>query len=60
MKYNKKETLCHIISKTFPCCIKDFNQIIFDEDYNIDTIPSFFSNVLVIDLDCVEKNKAKI
>lgn len=49
MKYNKKETLGHIISKTFPCCIKDFNQIIFDEDDNIDTIPSFFSNVLVID-----------
>ena len=60
MKYNKKETLGHIISKTYPCCIKDFNQIIFDEDDNIDTIPSFFSNVLVIDLDCVEKNKAKI
>ena len=59
MKYNKKETLDHIISKTFPNCVKDYNQIILDEDDNLNTIPSIFTDVLVIDLDCVEKNKAK-
>lgn len=59
MKYNKEKTLDHIISKTFPCCVKDFNQVILDEDDNLNNIPSFFTDVLVIDLDCVEKNKAK-
>lgn len=59
MKYCKKETLNHTISNIFPCCIKDFNRLIYDEDDNLNKLPHLFQDVLVIDLDCVEKNKAK-
>ncbi len=54
MKYNKVETKKHIVSQSYPCCVKDFNQIVLDEDDNLVTLPSFFTDVEVLDLDCVE------
>lgn len=59
MKYNKIETLNHIVSKSFSCCVKDFNEIILNEDDLLTVKPTFFSDVDVIDLDCVELNLAR-
>lgn len=54
MKYNKVETKKHIVSQTYSCCVKDFNQIVLDEDDSLVELPSIFTNVEVLDLDCVE------
>ena len=59
MKYNKIETINHIVSQNYPCCLKDFNQVILDEDNSLITLPTLFSDVTVIDLDCIEIIKAK-
>ncbi len=59
MKYNKIETLNHTVSKSFSCCVKDFDDIILEEDDLLSVKPNLFSNVDVIDLDCVELNLAK-
>ncbi|NHM08354.1 hypothetical protein G4D82_14085 [Flavobacterium sp. CYK-4] len=59
MKYNKAATISHTLSTTYPCCVKDFNQVILEEDDNLVALPNYFTNVNVIDLDCVELNKAK-
>lgn len=59
MKYNKVETKKHLVSQTYPCCVKDFNQIVLDEDDSLTTLPTFFTDVEVLDLDCVEIEKAR-
>lgn len=59
MKYNKAETKKHIVSQTYPCCVKDFNQIVLDEDDSLVTLPTIFTDVEVLDLDCVEIEKAR-
>lgn len=59
MNYNKLETKNHLVSQTYPCCVRDFNQIVLDEDDSLNTLPSFFTDVEVLDLDCVEIEKAR-
>ncbi|MCQ4142241.1 hypothetical protein [Chryseobacterium sp. EO14] len=58
MKYNKVETLKHVIAISYANCVKDYNQIVLDEDDSINLLPTIFDNVQVIDLDCVEKKLA--
>lgn len=60
MKYNKNETLNHIVSQKYPCCIKDYNDIILSEDDLLVSKPSYFKDVEAIDLDCVEIETAKL
>lgn len=60
MKYNKKETENHPILISFNLCKKDFNEVILKDDDSLNELPDFFNNINVIDLDCVELNKAKI
>lgn len=59
MKYNKVETKKHIVSQENPCCVKDFNQIVLDEDDSLAVLPNIFTDAEVIDLDCVEIEKAR-
>lgn len=59
MKYNKNKTLTHIISKTYPCCVKDYNEIVKHEDNSLTEVPNYFTKTDVIDLDCVERERAK-
>lgn len=59
MNYDKTQTENHIVSKTHTCCVKDFNQIILNEDNNLAALPTTFNNVTVLDLDCVEIINAK-
>lgn len=60
MKYNNNETLNHIVSKSYPCCVKDFNEVVFNEDDSLSEIPDYFAETDVIDLDCVEIERARI
>ena len=59
IKYNRVETLNHASAKAYPNCIKDYNLLILSEDNNLNEKPDFFSDVLVLDLDCAEIIKAK-
>jgi len=59
MEYNKVETENHIVSRTYFCCIKDFNRIILEEDDSLSVLPTVFTDIKVIDLDCVEIEKAR-
>jgi len=59
MKYNKLETEKHVISQSYQCCVKDYNEIVLNEDDSITVIPTIFTDVNVIDLDCVEKIRAQ-
>lgn len=60
MKYNKTDTQNHIVSLAHESCLKDFNQIVLDEDDSISVLPTYFINdEIVLDLDCVEVNLAK-
>ncbi|MFD1770842.1 hypothetical protein [Sphingobacterium suaedae] len=59
MKYSKSSTLNHPLAQSYPECVKDINQVIFDEDDNLVVPGNSFTEVEVIDLDCVESKVAK-
>lgn len=59
MKYNKVETKKHVVSQENPCCVKDFNLVILNEDNSLAVLPNVFTDVEIIDLDCVEIEKAR-
>jgi len=54
-KYNKGETLKTSLAQQFKGCVKDYNIIFKDNDDNLGTIPNYFTDVEVIDFDCIEK-----
>lgn len=54
-KYNKEETLKTSLSQKYKECVKDYNIIFRDNDNNLNTTPNYFTNVEVIDFDCIEK-----
>lgn len=55
MKYSKEETLKTSLAQQFKRCVKDYNIIFKDNDDNLRTIPNYFTDVEVIDFDCIEK-----
>lgn len=55
MKYSKEETLKTSLAQQFKRCVKDYNIIFKDNDNNLRTIPNYFTDVEVIDFDCIEK-----
>jgi hypothetical protein len=59
MKYDKLETNNHSVNLSHPCCNKDFNQILLDEDDSLAILPNVFNAAVVIDLDCVEVENAR-
>ena len=54
-KYSKEETLKTSLAQQFKGCVKDYNIIFKDNDDNLGTIPNYFTDVEVIDFDCIEK-----
>ena len=54
-KYNKEETLNTSLAQQYNECVKDYNIIFKDNDNNLDVTPSYFTNVEVIDFDCIEE-----
>ena len=60
MKYNKTETENHCILNSFNLCKKDVNEEILKYDDSLNQLPNYFTNVEIIDLDCIERNKAKL
>jgi hypothetical protein len=60
MKYNKIETENQCILNSFNLCKKDFNEAILKDDDSLNQLPNYFTNVEIIDLDCIELNKAKL
>lgn len=55
MKYSKEETLKTSLAQQFKRCVKDYNIIFRDNDDNLRTIPNYFTDVEVIDFDCIEE-----
>ncbi len=60
MQYNQQQTMSNLVAEKHSGCMKDINAIILKEDNSLSEIPMLFNDVLVIDLDCVEKQTAKI
>lgn len=54
-KYSKEETLKTSLAQQFKGCVKDYNIIFRDNDNNLNTTPNYFTDVEVIDFDCIEK-----
>ncbi|MBS9766286.1 MAG: hypothetical protein KGV44_01945 [Flavobacteriaceae bacterium] len=59
MKYSRSKTITHPISTKHKDCVKDFNNVILNEDDSLNTKPSIFNNVEVINTDCVEKERVE-
>jgi len=55
MKYNGLATLNHSISKSYPSCLADLNEVILREDDSLSSIPALFDSICVQDMDCVER-----
>ncbi len=59
MQYNQQQTISNLLAEKHSGCVKEINAIILQEDDSLSEVPSLFDDVLVIDLDCVEKQTAK-
>ncbi|GIM61472.1 hypothetical protein CAPN008_15220 [Capnocytophaga canis] len=54
MKYNKTKTINHPLSVKYHCCLKDFNQVVFNEDDSLAALTHFVNDVEVLNLDCAK------
>lgn len=57
MKYDRIKTITHPLSVKYHCCLKNFNQVIFNEDDSLLTVKNYLTDTEVIDLDCAEKER---
>lgn len=54
-KYSKEETLKTSLAQQFKGCVKDYNIIFKGNDNNLNVTPNYFTDVEVIDFDCIEE-----
>jgi hypothetical protein len=59
-KYSKGETLKTSLAQQFKGCVKDYNIVFKDNDNNLNIIPNYFTDVEVIDFDCIEEKLSSL